>query len=412
MKEIRTDVLIVGAGAAGIAAAIAAAENQCNVLLVEKHDFAGGNATIAEVGTVCGLFHNSFSNTDFLVRGFAREFAEKLQSLSNTVPTAGRDGLHYLPYRIGAFAELGRHYLNRKNITCLFNCQVENMHIQEGKILAVEAFGNEWVRIVPSAVIDCSGNSIVARLGNLGVITEPAYQSAAQVFSMEGIEEDREDRLSLQILKAVAHAGNSLSIDGYSAKLYLVPGSLKGGNASFKIALPFPIKDGSETDTQLAADSKKWVSLYVDYLSHTLTTWKHAKIHHIASSPGFRVGARTKGKYILTGNDVRTCQKFEDAIALCSWPVEEWNESGKVRMEYLAEYCYYNIPSGSLIAENTANLFMAGRIISADATAIASARVMGICLQTGYAAGVLAAAHHSGISSEEAIQQIQRRQIN
>jgi predicted flavoprotein YhiN len=61
-------------------------------------------------------------------------------------------------------------------------------------------------------------------------------------------------------------------------------------------------------------------------------------------------------------------------------------------LRYLAEGAHYEIPARSLCAAGTPNLFMAGKVISADVDGIASARVMGCCLATGAAAGRLASA--------------------
>jgi len=403
--------LVVGAGAAGIAAAVAASKNGRSVVVVERRDFSGGNATAAEVGTVCGLYHNNFGEPEFLVRGFAREFAEKLQSLSGTMPLSTKDGLHYLPYHVPEFARLGREYLSENGITALFNHQVQKAVVHQSRIVTVEIRANESFNIVPSAVVDCSGNSVVARLANLPLISEPEYQSAAQVFSLKGIEEDREDRLSLLLIKAMAKAGDEISINGHLPKLYLVPGSLKNGFASFKIALPFTITEGSEWDAQIAEKAKALVSLMTAHLIKELASFKHAESDHIAASPGFRVASRTRGKYMLTGNEVKNCTHFNEGIARCSWPIEEWDANGNANLQYLPEYGYYEIPQGSLMAVTTENLFMAGRNISADKEAIASARVMGICLQTGFAAGLLAAANASGMLPSQALQIIQREQM-
>jgi len=54
-----TDVVVLGGGAAGIAAAVAAARKGLSVVLIERNSFLGGKATAAEVGTVCGLYRFS-----------------------------------------------------------------------------------------------------------------------------------------------------------------------------------------------------------------------------------------------------------------------------------------------------------------------------------------------------------------
>jgi hypothetical protein len=97
------------------------------------------------------------------------------------------------------------------------------------------------------------------------------------------------------------------------------------------------------------------------------------------------------GRYVLTGDDVLAARKFPDAVAHGAWPVEQWSADGTARFRYLADGEHYEIPARSLQAAKTENLFMAGKTISADVDAIASARVMGCCLATGAAAGNLVA---------------------
>jgi len=97
------------------------------------------------------------------------------------------------------------------------------------------------------------------------------------------------------------------------------------------------------------------------------------------------------GKYLLTGGDVLAGRKFPDAVARGAWPVEQWNRDGVIRLRYLPPHTHYEIPARCLRAAHVQNLFMAGKTVSADGDAIASARVMGCCLATGAAVGNLAA---------------------
>ena len=52
---IPCDVLVIGGGAAGVAAAVAAGHAGARVMLLERYGFLGGLATTAQVGTICGL---------------------------------------------------------------------------------------------------------------------------------------------------------------------------------------------------------------------------------------------------------------------------------------------------------------------------------------------------------------------
>ena len=104
-----------------------------------------------------------------------------------------------------------------------------------------------------------------------------------------------------------------------------------------------------------------------------------------------RAGRMIPGRYVITGADVLTGRKFPDAIARCAWPIEQWSADGVASFRYLAPDTCYEVPARCLHAAGLDNLFMAGKTISADVDAIASARVMGCCLATGAAAGKLAA---------------------
>ena len=104
-----------------------------------------------------------------------------------------------------------------------------------------------------------------------------------------------------------------------------------------------------------------------------------------------RAGRMIVGEYLLTGADVLSGKKFPDAVARCAWPVEQWSANGIAKYRYLPPGEHYEIPARSLRAAKIKNLFMAGKTISADVDAVASARVMGCCLATGEAAAKLAA---------------------
>jgi hypothetical protein len=81
-------------------------------------------------------------------------------------------------------------------------------------------------------------------------------------------------------------------------------------------------------------------------------------------------------------------------------------------MNYFAENDFYTIPSQSLISSKLTNLFFAGRNISATEKAIASARVIGTCLQTGFAAGALASGLTRNIATGVTIKSIQNELFN
>ena len=410
---LNTDVVVLGGGSAGVAAAVAAARKGLQVVIIERNAFLGGKATAAEVGTVCGLYHFSKNEKSvYIVNGFAKEFAEKLQSKSKSVPLHSPEGVHYLPYNIEAFKNICQELINENKISVYFNAVLEHVTLEQHKIntVSIIAAGNP-ITIYLKSLIDCSGDSIISQSANLPLIKSDQYQAAAQIFTMQGITEENEFKLGMIMMKALRSAIDKNLLGAFYDRVYIVQGSLKNNCVSIKIGIPLQVTYAPGNLQELRTVALGFVENLAQFLITHIEAFKNAHIQHIAPEVGIRIGQRSTGKYMLTEEDVLSCKKFDNAIANASWPIEEWEQNRRVNMRYFNLDDYYQIPADCLQSNYLDNLFFAGRNISATDGAIASARVMGICLQTGYAAGYLAAATAMHISIKDAVKEIQNAQL-
>lgn len=393
MKKYNTDILVVGGGSAGVAAAVAAV-GECKVILIEQLQYLGGKATAAEVGTVCGLYKFSKSpHSEFVVNGFAKEFAQELSARSHTQTISNNLGLHFLPYSIEAYKNVCSEFLAGNNVAVFLATRLQSVK-SAGNIQSVIAVHNgETIQINLKAIVDCTGDSCVSELAGLPQIRSENYQSASQVFTMTGIETMSEGNLNLLLMRELKKATNDNLLEKAYERVYLVPGSFKNDSASFKLSVPGAVTYKENNVSILRNGAVKRITILINYLQRNVNAFKNSILQSIAPELGVRVGKRPVGKYCLTEEDVLSCKKFENGIANGAWPIEEWGDALKVTMRYFKEGDYYQIPADCLKSEYSPNLFFAGRMISATDAAIASARVMGTCLQTGYAAGKLAAAY-------------------
>lgn len=408
-----TDIVIIGGGIAGVAAAIAAARAGSKVVLVEKAPYLGGKATAAEVGTICGLYkYDHQLQPDFIVNGFARFFAQQLQAASQTQPLINEYRLAYLPYQVAHFKILCSQLLHQAGVTVLQWATVVGVYEQDDTIKQVQVqTADSLLHYHTKAVADCSGESVAARFLSLPLIESDSYQAAAQVFTLSGINETNETRLAFIILKAIGKAIYNKTVPDYFDRIYLIPGSLHNGIASFKVGVPIPVTFTAGNLQQLQQAALRFITQLVDFLRDAVTVCQHIKLEHIADEIGIRTGVRILGKYVLQSHDILACTHFKDAVANGSWPIEIWQQNKRVSMQYFAKDSYYQVPARCLQSAHIQNLFMGGRCISATDEAIASARVMGICLQTGYAAGMLAAGYAQEIPQELSIEQLQKQQL-
>ncbi len=410
---LETDIVVLGGGTAGVAAAVAAAGKGLRVILIERNAYLGGKATASEVGTVCGLYHFSKNEkSEYIVKGFAKAFAEKLQEQSGTSPLFSPEGVHYLPYEVDAFKNICLGLINENKVDVFFNAVLEHVTVQQHKIKSIHIIATgKPITLLLHALIDCSGDSVISQAANLPLIKSDNYQAAAQVFTMQGVAAENEFTLGMIMMKALRSAIDNHILGDFYDRVYVVQGSLKNNCVSLKIGIPLAVTYAPGNLQELRTVAMGFVETLSRFLIDHVDAFKNATLVHIAPEVGVRTGQRSTGKYLLMEEDVLSCKKFDDAIANASWPIEVWEQNRRVNMKYYKLNDHYQIPAGCIQSNSIDNLFFAGRNISATDGAIASARVMGICLQTGYAAGCLAAAAAQNLSLSDAIRDIQNGQL-
>ena len=218
-QTIHTDILIAGAGAAGIAAAVAAAGLGMKVVVVEKNHFPGGRATASAVGTICGLYYRSQNATpEYVMSGFPKAFGERLISISKKQPMRFSEGLWFIPCLPDDFEKTALHFLDHENITVLYDTNVLTVNSNAEKIASVTCIkSGQQINMVADAFVDCSGIGILCKLINHSVIKDAEYQAAAIVFSLDQVSFNDEFQMGFvmmkELLKHIA-SGNNTQIVG------------------------------------------------------------------------------------------------------------------------------------------------------------------------------------------------------
>jgi hypothetical protein len=300
-ETVHTDIAVIGGGSAGVAAAVAAAREGLNVILIEKNSFLGGHATAAEVGTICGLYKfRKNKAAEYLSGRFARDFAEDLKQLSGTEPIYHSSGLHYLPYNIEVFKKKCVNLLNENKVDILLHAEIQSVKIRNEAIQSVSLLVNGELRTIQMrSVIDCSGDSTLSQLANLPLIRSEKFQASAQVFTVQNIGAISEDILSMVLMKELGSAIAGKKLPPYFDRVYIIPGSLKNSCVSLKIGIPIEVTNSHENLIELKKTAHSIVHRLMDYLIANAPLFKNASLLNIAPNVGIRVGLRAIGKYIL-----------------------------------------------------------------------------------------------------------------
>jgi hypothetical protein len=354
------DIAVVGAGAAGIAAAVSAAREGCSTLLLDARPGPGGTGGYSGLTTLCGL-HSDEGR--FLNNGFVQEFAGMLGREDGT-PEAVRMGRVFVQfYRPASFQKIAARLLGSEPLlTTRWNTPLQSVIVQHQQIQSING-------VSVGAVIDCSGVAGVGQAaGEELIVTDETTQAPAVVFTLENVERDLDTPVAVApVLLALVRGG-------------FPPVSFLRCAADGAVTVKFP---GAPED----------VPRLIDFLRRQAPGFERCRTASQEFTRSERAGRMIVGEYMLTGDDVLGARKFPDAVARISWPIEQWSAGGRQKLRYLPPGEHYEIPARCLRAAKTKNLFMAGKSLSADVEAVASARVMGSCLATGAAAGVMAAAY-------------------
>jgi hypothetical protein len=404
-NAVTYDVVVVGGGAAGLAAAIAAGRAGARTALVERYGFLGGLATAGMVSTICGLYHGSSSGEpEPINEGFAEAFTRRLSAMPGCQKPVRRGRSVVLPYTPFAFACLADELVAAvAPLDVYLHAYLVGVDTATARIEGLRI--TTWERSLElraSVVVDTSGDAVVAR--QAGAATETAPLAHRQLPSLIFVLQQVDTAAlgagpRVAVLRALLAAERDGRLPPGASNVTLglspQPGELVG-----KLAVDGLASGLSERRDFLTAaeqEGRRRV-LAVTELLKTLPAFGRAFVSHVAPQVGVRESRRVIGRYQLTREDVLAARQFDDGVARAAWPIELWHPGQLgATYEYLEDGQTYEIPLRSLQARDVENLFVAGRCMSATHEALGSARVIGTCLATGEAVGMAAARMAAGV---------------
>jgi hypothetical protein len=132
-------------------------------------------------------------------------------------------------------------------------------------------------------------------------------------------------------------------------------------------------------------EGRKQAREYARFLVDRIPAFERAYMADTGVQVGIRQTRSIVGKGRLLNTDVIAGRKDKNAVTFSAWPIEMHAADG-VGIHYLLDD-YYDIPFETLIPKDAVNILAAGRCMSAEHEALASARVTAQCFGMGYAAG-------------------------
>jgi hypothetical protein len=244
--------------------------------------------------------------------------------------------------------------------------------------------------------IDASGDGeLFAMAGcdfQLGRESDGYCQPMTTCFRVAGVDVDKflSEKPELQIkYKAKLDAGETIN-PRENILVFVGPGDGILHFNTTRIVKHDPTDPFEVSRAEITA--RKQINEMLVFLKEHSTAFEHASLVYVANHIGVRESRKLKGVHVLTTDELKSCVKFEDRIALGNYDIDIHNPLGTGTYIYRFEPGeYYSIPYRSLLPKEYDNMLVAGRCLSADHGAHSSVRIMPICACLGEAAGIAAA---------------------
>ncbi|MBE6375853.1 MAG: FAD-dependent oxidoreductase [Lentisphaerae bacterium] len=395
-------VVVAGAGPAGICAALTAAQMGCDTVLIERHSMPGGMAYAGEVSPFMlnHLDEESMDHplyADWLSRMGKYHSAATLNYIDDKMgPKWGK--LYINKYYAALSAE---DMLNAAGVKVLYEHTLFDTVKENGQIKTLILHNRSGLTAVSGEVyIDATGDGVLAaqagckiEIGN----DEGLCQPMTWCFKVAPVRIPDEDfwcgewRKKIQQEYSKAKAAGDLSCPRENILMFqsTTPDTVHFNTT--RVVLHDPLDSGSYQEAGMIA--REQIREFLFWLRNRIEGFENAEIVSMGQQLGIRESRRVIGKFCLTADDLYRRRKFPDAIARCNYPVDIHSPSGSgTTYTAAADYSdYYEIPFRCLIPQGCDNLLTAGRIISSDHITNSSLRIMPVCCATGQGAGAGAA---------------------
>ncbi len=433
------DVVIIGGGTAGCAAAYAAGMAGLKVLLLEKGIHLGGAITSGLVVPVMNCGENQI-NTEFY-----NALTAELKSLGGQVTYMGNQGWFNPELTKIALDNL----MSKASVEVLFSVHIQDVRLKDKKIKAIQ-ISNEMLSVYNEKLenenkklsvyieakyyVDATGNCEIGKLCNCEFLEKKEEQQPVSLrFIMSGVDVKRfgewlksydKDRnvTTVEDIDGEVHLSTACTWDK-DKKWALAPlfkeaerkGVIKSSDwnyfqvftvAGMRSAVAFncpriiDYKDTSNLKNVSKAlqEGRQSILRLAEFCKTYFPGFEKAYISNIADMLGVRVSRRIKGKYVYSVEDIISGKKFEQPVVVSNYPIDV--HSRKKDQSTLKVVEDYELPIEALMSADVDNLYVAGRCISTDFIAQGAIRVQASCFAMGVGLGKYLAeleTHHNSL---------------
>jgi hypothetical protein len=395
------DVVVLGGGPAGIAAAAASGALGRRTLLIERYGFLGGMGTAAGVTNFCGLHANVHGDIRQVVHGVADDLLERIGKLG------GLNEPHLIfgktkaqAYDTAAYKIAADELLLSRKADILFHALAASVAMDDETITAlfVETKSGR-VAVRANIFVDCSGDGdLAAFAGAPFALGDGAGNMLypTMMFRLNGVDPAKAGeawKSVPQLMDEAAKRGVTFPRKGAIIRPQKHAQEWRVNVTQLKSANGRAL-DGTDARELSAGEieGRRQALAFFEFLKAEAPGFADSYVVDIPPQIGIRETRRIEGLYQLSGEDVLSCASFDDTIGVNGWPLEK-HVAGDVEWgwpDIPASRGFNHLPYRMLIPRDVGNLLVAGRCASMTHEGQSAARVSGACFVMGEAAGTAA----------------------
>lgn len=391
---ITGDICIVGAGVAGVSAAIESAKLGRDVVLVDALPVLGGQMVNSLIGLFAGVFGNAPEYRQLTHGMFDEIFADLGASGDLHFNRSHTMTVFYDEVALGRWVE---ERIRSLGVKVVLGAVIQGVELRDGRIESV-SFASRYGDISVSAngFVDSTGDAALAWEAGLPCRIPERTIYGSQQLVLENLDENHKpgrDELSERVDQKAGQYG-LMRHDGLA---FFFPGRNTAVMNMTHIEAPLDPVRASDAQLEGRAQADRVVAFL---RAEFPKAFGDAKVRAYGF-PGRRQTRWLAAVHQLTLDEVRTGHRFEDSVARTAWPIELHDRAeGYVWELFEPDHLHY-VPLRSMLAPDVHNLVAAGRCVDGDAAALSSIRVMGPCAAMG--AG---AAHALDLAGKESVHDV------
>jgi hypothetical protein len=382
-STITADICVLGAGIAGVSAALEAARAGRTVVIADAAPALGGQAIGSIIGTIIGLYTHGPTPYQ-ITHGVADELIADLTAEGSLHRRASMTGTITFQYDEVRLARWIERKVEEARVRPLVGAVLTDVRFDNRRVRHVDfatRFGG--VRVEATGYVDASGDATLTYHAGLDVREpdEPVYGSMN--FLIEGYDTEAvKDLVIKEVHDRLAERGGQYGLVRHDGFLMHFPGRnfMLANVTHFKTPLD-PLGGA-----QMVFEGRRQADNVIRFLRTEFPRiFANAQIRTYGN-PGLRQTRWIVSRRQLTIDEIRSGERPPDAAARCAWWVELHNAADLVHWERFTPDHVYYIPLSCMIPREADNVVAAGRCVDADVSALSAIRVMGPCIAMGAAA--------------------------